>query len=352
MAMRGGCVLQGCLVVLGGALALVLGGMVWLGTASGRDEGKARDSMKRSVDAARIRLAQAAADGTLLGTEIDRAVSPLNRSNAQVRRAGQQVTVTQQFRGLGPGFMAATEVSGCYRFDIEPPSVTAHEISEKVCRDRPILPYRPTADVAADVVTELRSALSAGDLMAAQNAEVWRTYGINVAGQETKGEQLVVLAMLLRKPGAPLERDCYEFRVREHPRSVSARKLKPDGCSRIEREREARDKADRRAELDASARKIEGRIERAADDGTLSDTELKRALALPRTDSMGLPAPRDPVAAAVTTRRSASEVVVLAKVSALDETHWNDGCYEFRAHLATQSVTHRATGTDCLYPAR
>lgn len=351
--MRGGCVLQGCLVVLGGALALVLGGMVWLGTSSGRDEGKARDSMKRSVDAARVRLAQAAVDGTVLGTEIDRALSPLNRSNAQVRRTGQQVTVTQQFRGIGPGFMAATEVTGCYRFAIEPPSVTVHEISEKVCRDRPIpLPYRSASEVAADVVTELRAALSTGGLAAVQDAPVWRTYGVNIAGQETKGGQLVVLSQLLGKSDAPLDRDCYEFRAREHPRTVSARKLKPDGCSRIEREREAREKADRRAELDASAREIERRIDRAAGDGALSDAEVKRALALPRTDSMGLPAPRDPVAAAVTTRRSASEVVIVAKVSALDQTHWNDGCYEFRAHLATQSVTRRATGTDCLDQAR
>ncbi|WP_369231713.1 hypothetical protein AB5J56_08780 [Streptomyces sp. R21] len=352
MATRGGCAVKGCLGVLMAALVLVIGAVVWLGTAPGRWQDQARDNMMQGVAASKNRLVRASADGTLLGTEIQRAVRTTGKGAVDIRRQGSRVTVTAEFMGMGPGLGGSGEATGCYRFDIVPPSVSAHEISEKVCRDRPYAPvFRSPAEVAQDVVAELRAALSRDGLTGVQDAEVWQTYGIDIQDRETKSGQLVTLAWLLKGPSLR-GRVCYEFRVQDKPRTVTAKKLTQDGCYRIRRAEEARQKAAQRAELDESAGKIEHRIDHALADGRLTDGELADALALPRTDSMGGPAHDDPVAVPVGVRRPSSEVVVLAKVNALQQTAWNEGCYEFRARLTTRSVTRRAVGTDCLGKAQ
>jgi hypothetical protein len=352
MATRGGCAVKGCLGVLMAALVLVIGAVVWAGTAPGRWQDEARDQMKGSVAGAKDRLARAAADRIVLGTEIQRAVRPMGNGVVDVRRQGRRVTVTAAFTGLGPGLGGSGQVTGCYRFEIVPPSVSAHEISGKTCRDRPLAPaYRSPAAVAQDVVAELRTALSSGGLAGAQSAEVWQTSGVSVQDRETSNGQLVTLAWLVKGPSSQ-DRVCYEFRARETPRSVSAKKQTRDGCYRIQRAEEARRKAEERAVLEESAGRIERRLDHAIGDGTLTDGELTKALALPRTDSMGEPARTDPVAVPVGVERSSGEVVVLAKVNALQQTVWTDGCYAFRVRLTRQSVTRRATGTDCLGQAQ
>ncbi|WP_406471653.1 hypothetical protein [Streptomyces sp. NBC_01615] len=354
MARRGGCVLNGCLAVLMTALVLVLLGMWRLSTASGRADGRARERMKESVEQTRDLLSQAASDGSLLGTEIDRSTRGGNgkASAAEVQRHGRRVTVTEPFAIVEGGWYSGS-ASGCYRFDLvpasSPPPVSVHELSDALCRDRSATTrYRDPAAVAADVVVELRAAVTRGGLTGVQNASVWQTGGIVRTGQETKHGQLITLALLSRGLG-PADRDCYEFRAGEKPVTVTTRKLGPDGCDRIRREQQARAAAALRAELEAGSRQIEHRLERAVADGTLTDAELKRALALQQTDEGREVSFDAPVAVSVRVRRSPSEVDVVAKVNALDINHTSTGCYEFRAHLAKQSVTRRpAAETDCL----
>ncbi|WP_405905652.1 hypothetical protein OG742_06535 [Streptomyces sp. NBC_00828] len=346
MGRRGGCVLNGCLTVLVLMLVLVCGVWVWLETAPDRNEDQARDNMENSVAESKDRLTRAAADGTLLGTEIDRSVRSMNKSAAYVRREGQRVTVTAELMGQGPGmFVGGTYVTGCYRFEVVARSVTADEVSEDSCRDLPAYRFRKPAEVAADVVVELRSALARGGLAAVQGAEVWGTAGVEVEDQETEGGRLTALVWLSEEDGG--DEVCYEFRAQEKPRTVTAKKLQPDGCYRIQREQDARAEAARTAELDASAEAIERRLDRAVADGTLTDAEVKRALALPRTDSMGQPDADNPVALPFGTERSRTEVTLVAEVRPLDQA-WSEGCYEFRADLTKQSVTRRATGRGCL----
>ncbi|WP_406356830.1 hypothetical protein [Streptomyces sp. NBC_00658] len=346
MARRGGCVLNGCLTVLVIALVLVGGVVVWVMTAPGRYEDQAQDNLESSAAVAKDRLTQAAADGTLLGTEIDRSVRSMNKAAAYVRREGQRVTVTAELMGQGPGmFVGGTYVTGCYRFEVVARSVTADEVSRDSCRDLPAYRFRKPAEVAADVVVELRSALARGGLAAVQGAEVWGTAGVEVEDQETEGGRLTALVWLSEEDGG--DEVCYEFRAQGKPRTVTAKKLQPDGCYRIQREQDARAEAARAAELDASAKAIERRLEQAVTDGTLTDAEVKRALALPRTDSMGQPDADNPVALPFGTERSRTAVTVVAEVRPLDQA-WSEGCYEFRADLAKQSVTRRATGRGCL----
>lgn len=350
--------LNGCLAVLTTALVLVLFGMWWLSTASGRADGRARERMKESVEQTRDLLSRAASDGSLLGTEIDRSTRGGNgkASAAEVRRHGRRVTVTESFAIVGGGWYGGS-ASGCYRFDLvpasSPPPVSVHELPKAVCRDRSATTgYRDPAAVAADVVVELRAAVTRGGLTGVQNASVWQTGGIVRTGQETKRGQLITLALLSRGPGGvvkvPADRDCYEFRAGEKPVTVTTRKLGPDGCDRIRREQQASAAAALRAELDAGSRQIEHRLERAVADGTLTGAELKRVFALQQTDEGRELSLDAPVAVPVGVQRSPSEVVVVAKVNALDINHTSTGCYEFRAHLAKRSVTGRpVTGTDC-----
>ncbi|MFD3929146.1 hypothetical protein [Streptomyces sp. NPDC058614] len=346
MGRRGGCVLNGCLTVLVLMLVLVCGVWVWLATAPDRNEDQARDNMEKSVAASKDRLTRAAADGTLLGTEIDRSVRSMNKSSAYVSREAQRVTVTAELMGQGPGmFVGGTYVTGCYRFEVVGRSVTADEVSGDSCRDLPVYRFRKPAEVAADVVVELRSALAQGGLTAVQGAEVWGTGGVEVEDQETEGGRLTALVWLSEEDGG--DEVCYEFRAQEKPRTVTSKKLQPEGCYRIQREQDARAEAARAAELDASAKAIERRLERSVTDGTLTDAELKQALALPRTDSMGQPDADDPVALLVGTERSRTEVTVVAEVRPLDQA-WLEGCYEFRADLTKKSVTRRVSGTECL----
>lgn len=347
MARRGGCVLNGCLTVLVIALVLVGGVVVWVMTAPGRYEDQAQDNLESSAAVAKDRLTQAAADGTLLGTEIDRSVRSMNKRMSYVRREGQHVTVTADFMGLGPGmFAGGTQATGCYRFEVDGRSVSADELSRETCRDLPVYRFRKPAEVAADVVVELRSALDRGGLTEVQGAQVWETVGVEVEDQEVAAGGLTALVWLSAEDGS--DEVCYEFRATDKPRNVTADRLKTDGCYRIQRKQDARAEAARAAQLDASAEAVERRLDRAVSDGALTDAELKRALALPRTDSMGQPDADDPVAVPVGTERSRTEVTVIAEVRPLDQA-WLEGCYEFRADLRKQSVTRRATGTECLY---
>lgn len=335
-----------CLAVLIAALLLVCAFWVWFALAPRHYESVARDDMRKSVAKSAARLRASAADGVLLYPEIARDLTggPMMPLPADVRRQGKTVTVTARFTGTGPGFMASTEVTGCYRFLIVPPEVSVREVSAAACgdlgRDR-----RPSAEVARDVVTELRAALAKGGLPAVEGAAAWGTPGIRVQDRETTQDRSTALVWVT---GTGVTSDCFEFTARTHPATVTAKKQPHEGCYRIERERQARDEAARKAELDTAARRIQHRIDRALTDGRLTDTELADALALPRTDTLGEPAPRDPVAVAVRTHRSATEVTVEAKVDALEQSSWNEACYEFTVRPRERSVTRRATGTACL----
>ncbi|MFF4349136.1 hypothetical protein [Streptomyces sp. NPDC001530] len=350
MGRRGGCVLNGCLTVLVTALGLVLFGVWWVGTAPGRADARARDEVEEAVDGSRDRLSRAASDGSLLGTEIDRLVpNGYRKVGPEVERHDRRVTITTEITYTEDGWFGGS-ATGCYRFEVVPassvPPVSVHELPEARC-DLPRAqdPGRLPAAVAADVVVELRAALAEGGLAAVQSAPVWATRGIDIEDQETEEGQLTDLVWL----SAGLnEKVCYEFRTKETPGTVTAERLTPDGCYRIQREEEARAEAEERAELDASSRQIEHRLDRAVADGTLTDAELKRALALQKTDEGNKLWFDAPVAVPVSVERSPSEVIVVTKVEALDINRPAVGCYAFRASLARQSVTRRtAAGTDC-----
>ncbi|MGW0823243.1 hypothetical protein [Streptomyces sp. NPDC002845] len=351
MARRGGCVTDGCLTVLALALVLVVGSLVWMRIEDGQADDEAHDQVTSSVNGTRDRLSDAAGDGALLGTEIERAVRTLGKSRSDVRRDGRRVTVTAPFMGqVGGGFGPSGHAAGCYRFEVvpadAPPPVSVREVPSEACRFSSRRLYRDPADVVEDITVELRAAVAGGGTEAAAGAPVWGTWGVGIQATDTEGGRFTALAWLSGGTG-PQGKDCYEFRVRA-PRAVTAEKLEPDGCYRIDRERDARQEADKRDRLDASARRIEQRLEQALTDGTLTDTELRQAFALPRTDAMGQPAVDDPVAEPVRTERSSAEVIVVARVRPLEGVRY-EGCHEFRADLAEKSVTRRAAGTDCLW---
>lgn len=195
---------NGCLAVLMTALVLVLFGMWRLSTASGRADGRARERMKESVEQTRDLLSQAASDGSLLGTEIDRSTRGGNgkASAAEAQRHGRRVTVTEPFAIVEGGWYSGS-ASGCYRFDLvpasSPPPVSVHELSDALCRDRSATTrYRDPRRGRRDVVVELRAAVTRGGLTGVQNASVWQTGGIVRTGQETKHGQLITLALLSR----------------------------------------------------------------------------------------------------------------------------------------------------------
>ncbi|MFD3582213.1 hypothetical protein [Streptomyces sp. NPDC058683] len=220
-----------CLAVLVAALLVVCGCWVWVGAiAPAHYRQQARDAMRTSAAETAIRLRKSAADGTLLGTEIDRDVisgGPTTSGAKGVYRQGRTVTVIAEFTGIAPAaIMGTTEVTGCYEFDVRPPAVSMRGVSDQSCRDLAAQVYRPPAEVAADVVAELRAAFGRGGPAAASDAEVWSTRGIRLTARKTAGGLLTARALLLRAGAAGP--DCYEFRARAG--SVTARKLSRQAC--------------------------------------------------------------------------------------------------------------------------
>ncbi|MFD9193409.1 hypothetical protein ACFWCA_35050 [Streptomyces phaeochromogenes] len=351
MARRGGCLTDGCLGVLGLALVIVVGVLVSIWN-TGREAGaEARDQVTESVEGARDRLAKAAADGVLLDTEIQRAVLNIGRTGEAIERRDGRVTVTARFIGMVNGILiGGAHADGCYRFRIvlavSPPSVDVRELPYRACSFRSGKLYREPAAVADDIVIELRTALAEGGVESARTADVWKTMGVKVQETEFRGGQLVAHVWLSGGTG-PQGEDCYEFRAKAKakPGAVDAKKLKPDGCYRLQRERDALAEKARRAELDVSARKIERRLEDALADGRLTDTELPRALSLPTTDDISGESVAGPVVAPENVERSSTEVLVVARVTT-PRAMW---CYEFRARLPTQSVTRHYLTDGCTF---
>jgi hypothetical protein len=257
------------------------------------------------------------------------------------------VTVTAQFTGNRPGLLvwSAAAVTGCYRFRGVPPSVSVSRIPDKNCR---LLShhYRSPATVARDVVTEVRTSVERAGLGAVPAGDVWSTPGIQLVAMEAGKGRLTVRARLLQDLDAA---ECYEFRAGAAPSSVTSRRIAPEQCDSPQRSDPGTlIAAARRTELEASAAKIEQRIRRAVADGRLTDAELRRALALPRTDARGRPVLREPVGVLQHKRRSGTEAVVAARIEDWQQYVSNAGCYEFRAELTRRSVTRQRTGIDCL----
>ncbi|MGX1916101.1 hypothetical protein ACWIID_46110 [Streptomyces phaeochromogenes] len=347
MARRGGCLINGCLGVLVLALVLVVGVMVSFWNTGREARAEARDQVTVSAEGARGRLAKAAADGVLLDTEIQRAVRDLGKAGEAIERRAGRVTVTARFVGQVNGILVGgAHDDGCYRFRIGPavypPSVDVRELPDRACSFRSGKFYREPAAVADDIVIELRTALAEGGVESARTADVWKTMGVKVQETEFRGGQLVAHVWLSGGTG-PQGEDCYEFRAKAKPGAVSAKKLKPDGCYRFQRERDAQAERIRRAELETGARTIERRMEAATADGRLTDAEMQLALALPRTDGTGGEAIGEPVDRLEHVERSPTEVVAVARV----ETGGAMWCYEFRARLTTESVTRRYLEKGC-----
>ncbi|MFD3311587.1 hypothetical protein [Streptomyces sp. NPDC058694] len=227
MARRGGCLINGCLGVLLFGVALVA--LVGVGTYVDfrSDEDKARDQVEAGAERAEAELSGAAEDGTLLGTEISRAVR-----GGEVRRQGRDVTVTAEFIGQVNGwYVGGISARDCYRFKVVPPAAAVREKVEEGCGYALKSTRRDPAAVADDVVVELRSAVAGGGVAAAGTAQVWRTPGITVEGIETEGGRLTSLVWLDGGTGQQ-GRDCYEFRASES--SVTAKRLEPEGCYRLQ----------------------------------------------------------------------------------------------------------------------
>ncbi|WP_328492874.1 hypothetical protein OHS59_09125 [Streptomyces sp. NBC_00414] len=348
MAMRGGCLFKGCLAVPVLALVLVVIVMVSFWNTGRRAEAEARDQVTEAVGAARARLARAAADGVLLDTEIQRALlDKAAYTGKGVRRSEGRVTVTAPFVGQVVGnLVGGAYTQGCYRFEIvmtkASSPVDVRELPYQAClgrRDRH--PEEPAA-VARDIAAELRTAVTGHGQEGARVAEVWRTGGVEIEDHEVKDGQLVLLVWLSGGTG-PRGDDCYEFRVKERPTHVTTRKLKPDGCYRIQREQYEREEKADRAELAAGARKIARQLRKAAADGALTDEELPPALALPTTDVTTGEATAGPPVQPESVERSTAEVVVFARV----QTAGALGCYRFRARLTAGSVTGRLLEEGC-----
>ncbi|WP_326727564.1 hypothetical protein [Streptomyces phaeochromogenes] len=223
MARRGGCLINGCLGVL--LLGVALAALVGVGTYVDfqRDVGKARDQVEAGAERAEVELTGAAEDGTLLGTEISRAVR-----GGEVRRQGREVTVTGSFIGRVNGwYVGGISAIDCYRFRIVPPAAAVREVVEEGCGYALKATRRDPAAVADDVVVELRSAVARGGVTAASTAQVWQTPGITVEDTETEGGRLTRLAWLVGGTGQQ-GKGCYEFRAAKS--SVTAKRLKPEGC--------------------------------------------------------------------------------------------------------------------------
>lgn len=242
MAHRGECLINGCLGVMVLALVAVVGVVAWIGTSGWRYDSQARDDLEQSVERMRTALERAAADGALLGTEIDRAVVGYNKPHAEVRRQGRTATVTVRLSTfVGAWFVGSGDADGCYRFTAVPsagsPSVSVREVPARSCLDRVRRPYRKPAEVADDVVVELRAEVARGGVEGAGAAQVWRTAGIRIEDTETgTGSGRLTALVWLDGGTGPGGKDCYEFRAARS--SVTAKKLCPDGCYRLQWERE------------------------------------------------------------------------------------------------------------------
>ncbi|MFJ8978693.1 hypothetical protein [Streptomyces sp. NPDC102282] len=134
----GGCLLDGCLVVLVLLLVCVIGLWVWGATADDRAEGKARADVRSGAETRRERLAGAAADGVLDDSEIAQVFPQGKPAHGLVgiERDGPDLTVTAELLGTGPGVFLTSEtfVTGCFAFEVAldgrpDPAVTVRELA-------------------------------------------------------------------------------------------------------------------------------------------------------------------------------------------------------------------------------
>ncbi|MFB7991521.1 hypothetical protein ACFC4G_01615 [Streptomyces sp. NPDC056002] len=353
---RGGCVLNGCLTLLVVALALVGYGWWRLETAPGRTQARARDDVTRAAAETRTRLSAAAAGDTLFETELDR-VFRTGPDRWAEKRDGRHVTVTALLTGRTGVWMGTVTADGCYEFTVTPaaapPPVGEREVPDGRCERLPPRPVREPADVARDLAAELRATASEGT---AGDSARWTiltsTPGVRLQDRVYEGSgaaQSTVGLVRLDGGSGPQGWDCYEFRVRP-PHTAAFKPLKPDGCHRIQRQREAQARAARRDRLDEAA----GRIRRAlgdavAGDGRLTDAETRRVFALRQEDAV---TPRQVLANLTHTDRSAdgARITLTARVNGLRSTPWYEGCYAFRVDLRAGSVTARTTAKACPVP--
>ncbi|WP_329569277.1 hypothetical protein [Streptomyces sp. NBC_01361] len=253
--------------------------------------------------------------------------------------------------------MGTVTAHGCYEFTVTPaaapPPVREREVPDERCDRLPSRPVRAPADVARDLAAELRATASkgrAGDF--ARWTILTSTPGVRLQDRVYEGSgagQVTVALVWLDGGSGPQGQDCYEFRVRA-PRTATFKSLKPDGCHRIQREREAQAEAARRDQLD----EVAGRIRRAlagavTGDGRLTDAETRRVFALRQEDAV---TPRQVLANLTHTVRSAdgSRITLTARVNGWRSTPWYEGCYAFRVDLRARSVTARTTAKACPVP--
>ncbi|WP_405861336.1 hypothetical protein OG361_38900 [Streptomyces sp. NBC_00090] len=140
----GGCLLNGCLPILGLLLVAVVGMWIWLETQPARDEAQARKNLRENAERLRDRLGEAAADGSLPDTEIAQVFPPSKPAKGfvSVTRQGESVTVVAELLGQGPPrafiFVSARLVTGCYTFEVLPPAPGAprpsvQELPQEAC---------------------------------------------------------------------------------------------------------------------------------------------------------------------------------------------------------------------------
>ncbi|MFE5396213.1 hypothetical protein ACFQ9U_16845 [Streptomyces sp. NPDC056568] len=134
----GGCLLNGCLVVLVSLLACFVGLWVWAATADDRAEGAARADLRSGAETGQEKLAGAVADGVLGDREIE-GIFPRGKP-AQglvgIERHGPDVIVTAELLGVGPGVFLTGEtlVTGCFTFTVTPEG-RGHRGAEVVIRE-------------------------------------------------------------------------------------------------------------------------------------------------------------------------------------------------------------------------
>ncbi|MFF2780327.1 hypothetical protein ACFVU3_36135 [Streptomyces sp. NPDC058052] len=140
----GGCLLNGCVALVGLVLVAVLGVWIWLETQPGRDEAQARENLQANAERLRDRLGDAAADGSLLGPEIAQVLPPSKPAKGvvSVTRRGEAVTVIAELLGEGPprSFTSVYQrsVTGCYAFEVSPsppgtPQLSIRELPQEAC---------------------------------------------------------------------------------------------------------------------------------------------------------------------------------------------------------------------------
>ncbi|MCF2129462.1 hypothetical protein L1I79_23940 [Strepomyces sp. STD 3.1] len=121
-------------------LVCVIGLWVWAATADDRAEGEARADLRSDAETRREKLVEAGADGELDDSEIAR-VFPRGKPAKgllRIERHGQDVIVTAELLGVGPGALlpSQTLVTGCFAFTVTPkerghqgPEVTLRELA-------------------------------------------------------------------------------------------------------------------------------------------------------------------------------------------------------------------------------